>query len=161
MRKSVRLMLISTIISTSYISACSRCTEQHDPRPDEERFLGEQKLANSPEPKLTKEGKIPETAVAGNGAPANPADQKYNTICATCHGPNGDANSPAAASMNPKPRNFTDAKWQASVDDARIAKVIKEGGASVGLSATMAPWGSMLSDEEIKGLVTKIRAFKK
>ena len=46
-------------------------------------------------------------------------------------------NSPTALAMQPRPRNLTDATWQGSVDDAHIAKVIREGGASVGLSATM------------------------
>ena len=59
----------------------------------------------------------------------------------------------------PKPRNFHDKAWQASVDDARIIKVITKGGASVGLSATMAPWGSVLSPEEIVALMKKVRAF--
>ena len=35
--------------------------------------------------------------------------------------------------------NRTDPAWQGSVDDARIAKVIAEGGGAVGLSPTMAP----------------------
>ena len=45
--------------------------------------------------------------------------------------------------MNPKPRAFTDAVRQDLVDDAHIAKVIKEGGAAVGLSVTMAPWARL------------------
>ena len=35
------------------------------------------------------------------------------------------------------------------------------GGASAGLSATMPPWGAVLSDDEVKGLVAKIREFGK
>ena len=35
------------------------------------------------------------------------------------------------------------------------------GGGAVGLSLTMAPWGGVLTDEEIQLLVKKIRAFKK
>ena len=63
--------------------------------------------------------------------------------------------------MNPKPRDFTDGKWQDSVDDARIAKAIKEGGAAVGVSPTMAPWGAMLSDSEVNDMVKMIRGFRK
>jgi len=159
MRTSALSLIISFFLM-AYITSCSSCTEQHDPRPDQARFEAEQKLANASHPKLTAEGKIPETPVAA-GEGGDPIDKKFQTLCASCHGANGDANSPTAASMSPKPRDFTDAAWQGSVDDARIAKVIKEGGASVGLSATMAPWGAMVSDAELEGLVKKIRAFKK
>jgi mono/diheme cytochrome c family protein len=63
--------------------------------------------------------------------------------------------------MNPKPRNFHDKAWQAKVDDIHIAKVIKEGGAANGLSGTMPPWGAVLSDDDVKGLVAMIRAWGK
>jgi hypothetical protein len=41
--------------------------------------------------------------------------------------------------LKAKPRTFNNAKWQSDTDDARIRKVIVEGGAGVGLSAEMAP----------------------
>jgi mono/diheme cytochrome c family protein len=47
------------------------------------------------------------------------------------------------------------------VDDAHITKVIKEGGAAVGLSPTMAPWGGALNDAEIAEVVKYVRSFKK
>ena len=63
--------------------------------------------------------------------------------------------------MNPKPRNLTDKNWQASVDDAHLTKVLKEGGTAVGLSGTMPAWGAMLSDSEIAGMVKFVRDFGK
>ena len=159
------LALIVTALSALYLTSCTQCTEQHDPGPDHARFKTERQQANADQPKLTKEGKIPEKKVAvaegGEEAGGNSAQKKYAMFCVTCHGADGAAASATAQAMNPKPRNFTDAAWQGSVDDARIAKVIKEGGASVGLSATMAPWGALLSDEEINGMVEMIRGFKK
>ncbi len=89
------------------------------------------------------------------------AKKNFGLYCSSCHGSDGTAQTPVASSLNPKPRNFTDVKWQNSVDDARIGKVIKEGGASVGLSPTMAAWGAALSDEDIDGIVKLIRSFKK
>ena len=62
--------------------------------------------------------------------------------------------------MQPRPRNLTDATWQGSVDDAHIAKVIREGGASVGLSATMTAWGGVLNDEQVDALVQVVRSIK-
>lgn len=125
--------------------------------------MAEQKEGNEPTAKLAEDGTIPPkvTPAPATAASGDPIEEKYATYCVTCHGPNGDASVPAAQAMNPKPRDFTDAAWQGSVDDARIAKVIKEGGAAVGLSPTMAPWGSVLSDADVEGLVKKVRSFKK
>ncbi len=116
----------------------------------------ERMAADRPVQRLAQDGSV-ETQGAAKGT----GNAKFDTLCATCHGLDGAASTPAAKALSPMPRNFTDAKWQAGVDDARIAKVIKEGGASVGLSPTMAPWGSMLSEQDITSLVATIRSFKK
>ena len=87
--------------------------------------------------------------------------EKFNTYCTACHGVDGMASGPAAAAMNPKPRNFTDKKWQKSVDDARLVKILKEGGPSVGLSASMSAWSGVLSDSDIDAVVAYVREFGK
>jgi mono/diheme cytochrome c family protein len=86
-------------------------------------------------------------------------EEKFKQLCASCHGDKGKGDGPAGKALNPPPRNFTDPKWQKSVDDARIRKVIKEGGASVGLSPLMAPFGSVLSEADLDNLVAFIRSF--
>jgi mono/diheme cytochrome c family protein len=101
-------------------------------------------------------------ASAGGGAAAPaavPGKATYDLYCVACHGADGKSDSPAALAMNPKPRDFTDKAWQAKVDDAHVAKVIKEGGAAVGLSPTMAPWGAVINDEELKNVVAYVRHF--
>src|SRR5258705_1966742 len=65
------------------------------------------------------------------------ARHTFQTICATCHGPDGKGNGQAAAALNPRPRNYTDKAWQASVTDDDIRKIILNGGAAVGKSAQM------------------------
>src|SRR5579884_3034640 len=54
-------------------------------------------------------------ATAGTMAPDEEARRRYGMLCANCHGMDGKANTPTAAALNPKPRDYTDAKWQASV----------------------------------------------
>src|SRR5262245_2085275 len=44
----------------------------------------------------------------GSGGVADEARQLFATVCATCHGPTGQGDGQAAASLNPKPRNYTD-----------------------------------------------------
>ena len=151
--------IILGVAAALFVSA--GCMDQYDPSPEHKLFEQERKNANKPQPKLDKNGKMPVVEKKEVAANVNPIDAKYDQLCASCHGADGAANSPAALALNPKPRAFTDKKWQASVDDAKIAKVIKDGGASVGLSPTMAPWGALLNDDELKGLVEKVRSFGK
>jgi len=81
--------------------------------------------------------------------------------CASCHGEDGKGNGAASGGLVPKPRNFHETAWQAKVDDAHIAGVISKGGAAYGLSGSMPPWGAVLSQEEIDGMVKKIRLWGK
>jgi cytochrome c553 len=88
------------------------------------------------------------------------AHKMFETVCAMCHGADGTGNGPAAASLNPKPRNYTDATWQASVTDEDIRKTILLGGQATGKSAAM-PGQPQLKDqpEVLDGLVKIIRGF--
>ena len=80
--------------------------------------------------------------------------------CAACHGPQGKGNGPAAAALNPKPRNYGDTSWQATVTDEQLRKTIKLGGAAVGKSPLM-PASPDLDDkpEVVEGLVKLVRKF--
>lgn len=57
--------------------------------------------------------------------------------CARCHGSQGRGDGPLAVNLTPRPRDFSDASWQASVSDERIAEVITKGGTVAGLSPVM------------------------
>lgn len=138
--------------------SCAQCTRQHDPSQDRRLFEQERKYANRPTEKLNEKGEIPEkTSLSDSGGSI---DEKYANYCSNCHGTGGKADGPAGQALTPKPRDFTESAWQEKTADDRIATVIKNGGASVGLSATMAGWGAMLSDEDIKQMVIKVRSFK-
>lgn len=147
--------LLGTAAFFGYLTSCTACLEQYDPKPVRKQLSDESSFANATHPVLADNGELP-TA----GAKVVSIDERYSTLCAGCHGTNGGGDGPSGAALNPKPRNLTDVAWQDTTDDARIYKVIKEGGASVGLSATMAPWGVVLSDDEIKNMVTKVRGFR-
>ena len=81
----------------------------------------------------------------------------FENTCAACHGPGGKGDGPAAAALDPKPRNLTDAELLSTQTDDFIYKVISEGGAAVGLSPMMAPWGGVLSEQDIWNVVAFIR----
>ncbi|MBX7149753.1 cytochrome c [bacterium] len=86
---------------------------------------------------------------------------KFDMLCASCHGATGGGDGVASAALNPKPRVLSDPAFQASKTDDHLKNVIKNGGASVGLSATMPAWGAALTDADIDNVVAFIRSLKK
>ena len=88
------------------------------------------------------------------------AKQLFTMRCVQCHGASGKGDGPLAASLTPKPRNYTSKKWQKTVTDDKIKETIKKGGAAMGLSSVM-PAQQDLNDEQLNGLVKLIRSFAK
>jgi len=86
----------------------------------------------------------------------------FKTVCASCHGESGKGDGLAAASLDPKPRNYTDKAWQASVTDEALKKIILEGGAAVGKSPLMPSQPQLKAKPAVVDeLVKMIRAFGK
>jgi mono/diheme cytochrome c family protein len=94
--------------------------------------------------------------------PSDQAQKMFMTVCAVCHGAEGRGDGPGAANLNPKPRNYTDPAWQASVSDEDLKKTILVGGQGVGKSPMM-PGQPQLKDqpEVLDGLIKIIRGFAK
>ncbi len=142
----------------------SACMWQYDPRPSLNAAREERLISNKTIPTLTEQGMIPDpqTEVV---AEVSPIMTKYQNFCASCHGDKGAGNGPAAAGLNPKARNFTDKAWKAGhgSDKERIAKVIKLGVAGAGYpdlkNVAMAPWGGVLTDEEVTQMVEVVQSF--
>ena len=104
------------------------------------------------------------TPAAAAAAPAAPGEAEaqvlFKTRCVPCHGDSGKGNGPGAAALNPKPRNYTDVKWQESVKDEEIKKTILYGGAAVGKSPNMPANPDLDGKPELDGLVKVVREFK-
>ena len=104
----------------------------------------------------------PRSASAPAGGAINEqAKQMFASVCAMCHGLDGTGNGPAAETLKPKPRNYTDAAWQASVTDEDLKMTILKGGMATGKSPSM-PGNPQLEGqpEVLDGLVKIIRGFK-
>jgi len=90
------------------------------------------------------------------------AEDTFTSRCSACHGTDGTGNGPAAANLNPKPRNYTDSQWQSSVTDDYLRNVIVKGGLANGKSALMPPNPDLEGKAAVvDGLVAKVRSFKK
>lgn len=113
-----------------------------------------------PPPSSGSPGQKPESGPREPVAQESEAKRTFMTVCAVCHGADGSGNGPAAESLNPKPRNYTDPEWQASVTDADLKKIILEGGQAVGKSPMM-PAQVQLKDKPdvVNELVMIIRGF--
>jgi mono/diheme cytochrome c family protein len=96
-------------------------------------------------------------ASAGVGA-AGDVSATWAQNCASCHGKDGSGNTMMGKKLSVK--DYHDANVQAAFSDAEAERAIKEGVKTNG-KETMKPFGSKLSEADIKALVAYIRAFKK
>lgn len=78
----------------------------------------------------------------------------YEKACAACHGPDGSAQTTAAAAMKPKPTNLVDHRMD-SMKDGEIYWVITNG-----ISKSMPAMKTKLSDQERWQIVNYVRHLR-
>lgn len=117
--------------------------------------------SSAPESTTTTASSAP-AATGGGKIDVAQAKEMFNSRCATCHGTDGTGSGPAAAALNPKPRNYHDKEWQKKVTDDDLRKTITLGGAAVGKSPIMPASPDLDSKPEVvDGLIQIIREFGK
>ncbi len=77
----------------------------------------------------------------------------FRVRCVMCHGQQGRGNGPMAASMNPRPMDFTDSTKRLATTDSAVADVIRRG------RRTMPAFGQMLSRTQVDSVVAFIRTL--
>ena len=99
-------------------------------------------------------------ALALSALSVRAADAKalYEQQCAKCHGADGKGDTKMGKKLGAK--DYTDPKVQAELKDDAAFKAIKEGFKDKEGKVLMKP-SEGLSDDDIKGLVKYMRAFKK
>jgi mono/diheme cytochrome c family protein len=85
----------------------------------------------------------------------------YRHYCQTCHGETGAGDGFNAFNLDPHPRDLSDPAFQKAKTDAQLADAVKRGGAGVGLSALMPPWGHTLSERQVADVVAYLRALER
>lgn len=85
--------------------------------------------------------------------------EKYATVCASCHGPEGKGDGAAAKALNPQPANFTDPANAARLTDEWVYKMIRDGGAANGKSPLMVAWKNSFKDDEIRNMAAYVRSL--
>ena len=82
----------------------------------------------------------------------------WTTHCAACHGKDGKGQTKAGRMAGVKDQ--TDPAYQATLNDERSLKSLKEG-MKDGAKEKMKPFAGKLSDDELKALIAHVRSFKK
>lgn len=151
-----RTACVAALAAALVLAACSR---------SEEAPPAAQPAPAAPAAPSAAEPAAPEPAAEPAAAPASvtpdvaQGEQLYATYCASCHGPRGDGDGPAAAALDPKPVKHHDGAYMNALTNEHLFKVIKLGGPAVGKSALMAPWGGTLSDQQIWDVVAFVRSL--
>ncbi len=83
----------------------------------------------------------------------------YRRYCETCHGATGAGDGFNAFNLDPRPRDLSDPAFQKKKTDAELTDAVQRGGAGVGLSALMPPWGHTLSRRELADVVLYVRTL--
>ena len=103
------------------------------------------------------------SGVVGASQPQLPADFSdvrgaivFKTYCALCHGYKADGSGRAARNYNPRPANLL----RSAASDDYKRRIIRRGGAALGRSEFMPPWGNELTDEQIDDVVYFLRVIQ-
>lgn len=84
----------------------------------------------------------------------------FEERCSRCHGAGGGGDGPDAVETWQLPTNFRDPEWQASVTDARIERMIVQGGEAMGLSRWMPAYPELANRPEVvAALRSQVRAY--
>jgi hypothetical protein len=100
---------------------------------------------------LTVAGQTRETSRTGR--------QIYETICITCHGPDGRGGVNPAVEQIIKTPDFSDCGFANREPDRGFLAVAHNGGPARGFSPLMAPWGGAFTEHELSLAVGHIRTL--
>jgi mono/diheme cytochrome c family protein len=96
-------------------------------------------------------------AAAPASAPVTARGQPlYEIRCAPCHGVGGGGDGPAAAGIDPKPRNFRDPAFWKGRSAEQLRLVVRQGRPG----SLMPPFEGLLSDAEIDDVVAYVQSFR-
>jgi len=104
---------------------------------------------------LTSDNCVPSGQLRGDPARGQALHREH---CAACHGLSGAADV-VVMHMDETPRDQSDPVYMKSLPDEYLYLAICKGGAAVGRSYVMSPWGDFFTDQEIRDLIAWIRTF--
>ena len=95
-------------------------------------------------------------AARADSSEPDPGRVVYDQRCAACHGSSGAGDGPAAAAMEPHPRNLRDPDFWRGRTAAQLRQVVRDGKPGT----LMAPFAGALSDAEVDAVVAFLQSFR-
>lgn len=118
--------------------------------------------ALSAEKKAKIKSDVSKNATWSGGVGKEAGRDDFLGTCSPCHGESGRGDGPLSDTLGLpegiKPRNLTDSKLLSNRTDEDLFNVIKNGGASIGLSEVMPSQKETFTDEDIRNIVLFIRS---
>jgi mono/diheme cytochrome c family protein len=147
-KKNFLLVLVILVLGALLVTACSGGSEMADDHDEVDEHVGApSEFANLTNPFAGDH----EAAEAGVGI--------YEVNCATCHGPEGKGDGPAAVGLDPQPASLTDAHMMEEMNDGALFWRVSEGGMMEPFNSVMPAWKDTLSEDEIWQVITYVREF--
>jgi cytochrome c oxidase cbb3-type subunit 3 len=84
----------------------------------------------------------------------------YTKYCFVCHGEQGKGDGFNAYNLDPKPRDFTDPRAMAGIDDATLITTIADGGKGVNKSPLMPAWGGRMNKLELGYVIEYVKVLE-
>ena len=106
-------------------------------------------------------------ALTTSAAPVGKGDPEagkklYEQFCLPCHGATGKGDGPVGQYLPVKPADYSKSMSQYGDKWAEYYfKIIKEGGAAIGRSPLMAPWGGQLKEGDIWDVISYVETLSK
>jgi mono/diheme cytochrome c family protein len=152
----MRLRPLVPLLILFVSASCARKTEPASAKPPSAPLSAASASPASATP-------APEAPAAATPAPlaygARLGKVTFTHYCQTCHGETGAGDGFNAFNLDPHPRDLSDLDFQKKKSDADLADAIRRGGAGVGLSALMPPWGRTLSARQVDEVVLYLRTL--
>ena len=120
-------------------------------------YQGDRDKVNWAVPPPVSEDKLTGSVTSGDAVAAGKV--LFMSACSPCHGQQGHGDGPSSKDLDPKPRNLTDAKYMAPLDDRYLFELISRGGIAVGKSQQMPQFP--LSSQDIGNLIAYVRTLSK
>jgi hypothetical protein len=102
---------------------------------------------------------LPTTADAQDASAARTGRQIYETVCITCHGPEGRGGVNLELEKIVPVPDFTDCAFASREPDRGFVAVAHGGGPARGFSPLMPPWGGAFTEDELGLAVGHLRTF--
>ncbi|HEY8122276.1 MAG TPA: cytochrome c [Myxococcota bacterium] len=159
-RSIARTLLVgSALLALAMFAACGG-SDEAKPAAEEPAPAPEPATEPAPTEAPAASAETPTAAtfacIAGN---ADAGKLKYAQLCASCHGAAGAGDGVASAGLNPKPAHHNDGTYMNPLSNEHLVKVITEGGAAVGKSPMMAPWGAALGTQGVLDVAAFVRTL--